>query len=416
MRVTAKTLSPLLLLFALAGCSLFDRADGEGPPTVTGPPPPKIVALSRTSGAVHTRVDILGTDFGPQREENFVRFGMLTAKILFWSEGKITVRVPVIPTPGGRATEAPIAVVVGRQASNEAAFTVVRGIVYASMQTPPGLYVMNPDGSEPTLLLAATSRWPPSLWEGDPAWSPDGTRIAFSSYDINLLQATGGCQEPAFSSFFCTEIFVIDADGSALVRVTRNAYADRHPTWSPDERRLAFYSDRTDDHERNAQLYVIRTDGTAEEKLTENSVSNEDPDWSPDGRRIAFTYRKSGIVGFTDEVAMLDLESSNVTTLFSGSNPAWSPDGGRIAFRCNIAICVMSADGGSVTTLTGKANDDQPAWSPQGDRIAFARQEVSSQRYELWSIGAGGGPPLRLTDAQGCPGVHPECELGPDWF
>lgn len=411
----------LLFGLALAGCELLEEP--PGPPSPRDgpgePSPPEILSLSRSEGAVHTRIEIYGSGFGEEQGTSFVRFGSIRAPVLSWSEEAITVRVPLIPTPKGQPREAPITVVVDRRVSNAMPFTVVRGIVYSSRRDPPGLYVMNPDGSEPTLLLAGTSRWPPALWEADPSWSPDGTRIAFTSYDVTLLQATGGCRAPTWSAFYCTEIFIIEADGGALVRVTHNAFAERHPTLSPDGAYLVFSSDRTrDDHERNAQLFRIRADGTGEEQLTFNNVSNEDPDWSPDGRRVAFTYRRPGIIGFSEEIAVLDLDTLEITTLLPGSRPAWAPDGERIAFRCNVSICLLTSDRQVATPLTAVegANDDQPSWSPQGDRIVFARQLLPSERFELWGIRTDRGSPYLITKRSTCPRESPSCELGPDWY
>ena len=412
----------LVLGLTLVGCELWEEPPVPPPPPSPGPSPPEILSVSRTSGAVHTRVEILGRGFGTRPEESFVRFGGVRAPVLSWSEEKITVRVPLIPTPRGQPTEVSLAVVVGRdrRVSNEVAFTVVRGIVFSSRREPPGLYVMNPDGSEPTLLIEGAGRWPPALWEADPSWSPDGTRIAFTSYDEGLLRATGGCRAPTLSAFRCTEIFIVNADGSALVRVTRNTFADRHPTWSPDGTYLIFSSDRTpDDHERNAQLFRIRADGTGEEQLTFNNVSNEDPDWSPDGRRVAFTYRRpGGIPGFSDELAVLDLDRWEVTTLLAGSHPAWAPDGRRLAFRCNVSLCLLDSEGDGATPLTDTdgANDDQPSWSPEGDRIVFVRQLLPSERFELWGVRTDRGSPYRITGRAGCPRESPTCELAPDWY
>ena len=412
----------LLIGVMLAGCEFLEQP--PGPPAEpgggSGPAPPEILSLSRSQGAVHTRVEIYGRGFGEEQGTSFVRFGSVRAPVLSWSEGAIVVRVPLIPTPKGKPREAPITVVVDRRVSNAMPFRVVRGIVYSSRRDPPGLYIMNPDGSEPTPLLKAAGYWPPALWESEPSWSPDGTRIAFASYDQALLQATGGCRAPTLSAFYCTEIFIVEADGGVLMRVTHNAYADRHPTWSPDGTHLIFSSDRTqDDHERNAQLFRIRVDGTGEEQLTFNNVSNEDPDWSPDGRRVAFTYDPpGGIPGLSMKVALLDLESGEIATLGPGSRPAWAPDGERIAFRCNTSICVLAPDEEAATPLTAVegVNDDQPTWSPEGDRIVFVRQRLPSERFEIWGVRTDRGSPYLITNRPTCPREPPTCELGPDWY
>ena len=125
-------------------------------------------------------------------------------------------------------------------------------------------YVMNADGSEVTPFNNNRG--------SDPTWSPDGQRIAFTSYrDRNH------------------EIYVMNADGSGVARLTDNDAADWDPAWSPDGQRIAFYSDRDDGNNRSDgdyDIYVMNADGSGVARLTDNGAS--DLAWSPDGERIAF--------------------------------------------------------------------------------------------------------------------------------
>ena len=112
----------------------------------------------------------------------------------------------------------------------------------------------------------------------DPAWSPDGQKLAF-------VRLNAGLGEP---------IYVVKADGSGLRNLTPKpvgAYAD--PAWSPDGRKLAFVSDR----DGNSEVYVMNANGSGQRNLTRNPAYDADPAWSPDGRKIAFVSNRDGNYG-----------------------------------------------------------------------------------------------------------------------
>ena len=102
------------------------------------------------------------------------------------------------------------------------------------------------------------------LWDQKPAWSPDGSRIAFTC-DRLVSQA------PFQSS---NEICVMNADGSGVIAVTSEPTAfDAGPTWSPDGTKIAFSSDRDGDYD----LYSVKADGGRASTITRNSVRDVDP-------------------------------------------------------------------------------------------------------------------------------------------
>jgi TolB protein len=107
-----------------------------------------------------------------------------------------------------------------------------------------GLWVMNADGSD-ARRVAAKATW------GDPAWSPDGRRIAFRRYDGQL----------GFRSAGPSDLYVVNADGSGLRRLTRHAANVRWFAWSPDGRTIAFL--------RNREVYIVKADGSGERRLTQ---------------------------------------------------------------------------------------------------------------------------------------------------
>ena len=222
------------------------------------------------------------------------------------------------------------------------------------------IYVMNADGS------GAVSLTGNATWDSDPAWSPDGTRIAFLSYS-----PTDGA-----------EIYVMNADGSGQTRLTNNSAIDGDPAWSPDGTKIAFHSARDGDSE----IYVMNPDGTGVINLTNNSAPDAAPAWSPDGTRIAFQSFRDGDL----EIYVMNADGTGQARITNNSaddvDPAWSPDGTRIAFASrrdgNLELYVMNADGTGQARITNNSADDfRPAWSPDGTRIAFL-----SARGGNWDI------------------------------
>ena len=251
--------------------------------------------------------------------------------------------------------------------------------------TSPEIRVINADGSGQRRLTSDTG------WVRNPAWSPDGRRIAFASgrdgrsgiYVINadgteqrLLMPAAGAQlawSPNGQKIAFTidsEIYVMRADGSGQRRLTRNAVRDNDPVWSPDGRRIVF--------ESNWQLWVMHADGSGKRRLTRKGVHNFNPAWSPDGTRIAFERGRkerevsNGAAGSWGlGLYVMNADGSGEQRLTQGgSQPSWSPDGRDIAFVSNrdgnSDIHVMNADGSGRRNLTRAADrrDTQPLWSP----------------------------------------------------
>ena len=258
------------------------------------------------------------------------------------------------------------------------------------------------DGSEPdtTDWRYLDGRIVPVRRGDQPAQSPDGTRIAFTSNrDFNL------------------EIYVMDADGGAPRNLTLHEAWDEDPAWSPDGQRIAFTSDRNGDVEEfggrfNTDIFVMNADGSGVEQVTiadPLSRSASQPAWSPDGSSIAFGRSGGGIY-------VLELSSREAWNLTdAGWAPSWSPDGRWIAYMRTVEfeeshVWKIPAAGGEPTQLTlGRFFRRSPTWSPDGARIVFAREDrVEGVAYDLYVIPAEGGPGEPIT-------VDPNRDTDPSW-
>ena len=303
----------------------------------------------------------------------------------------------------------PMMVVVGAQA--RIAFQSDRDRNYE-------IYLMDDDGKNQQNLTNH-----PDSDDLAPAWSPDGTRIVFMS-DRDGHVPKGGVL-PNF------EIYVIDADGGNQQNLTNNPSDDRQPAWSPDGKRIAFVSDRDgllDIHGfPTSEIYVMDADGQNPQNLTNNRDGDWSPSWSPDGKRIVFmSYREGHFIGdfeeITSEIYVMDADGDNQQRLTENRkndwSPSWSPDGTRIVFSSdrkgdfvNFEIYVMDADGDNQQRLTeNRVYDWSPSWSPDGKRIAFSSdKEGHFKNYEIYVMDTDGGNPQQLTN-------HPRSDGNPAWF
>ena len=268
------------------------------------------------------------------------------------------------------------------------------------------IYVMDADGGNQQNLTNHPDR------DLAPAWSPDGTRIAFMSNRDGHIRKGG--------VLLTFEIYVMDADGGNPQNLTNDPNSDLSPAWSPDGKRIVFSSNR----EVNFEIYVMDADGGNPQKLTNNPGTDHHPSWSPDGKRIAFSsYRGGHFIAdseLTSEIYVMDADGANPHRLTENrkndDSPAWSPDGTRIVFSSdrkgdftNYQIYVMDADGGNLQRLTeNRDNDGVPSWSPDGNRIAFSSYGDNNEG-DIYVMDADGGNPQKLTN-------HPRSDGNPAWF
>jgi TolB protein len=117
----------------------------------------------------------------------------------------------------------------------------------------PQIYLMGADGSGLKRLT-----WDPEAYEGSPAWSPDGRRIAFVGRGVEGF-----------------DVYVMELDGGTPFRLTSGG-SNENPVWSPDGLQIAFSSDRSGEHD----IYVMNRDGSNLRRLTTDG-GNVLPSWSP---------------------------------------------------------------------------------------------------------------------------------------
>jgi Tol biopolymer transport system component len=238
------------------------------------------------------------------------------------------------------------------------------------------IYRVNSDGSGLVQLSAGPD-------DRGPAWSPDGSRIAFTR-----------------TSGETTGVLIMDADGSNVVqRTTSGGLAATSPsnaatTWSPDGKWIAFVCSDAE----ALGLCKVRADndGTTPDTVYHigpaGPIDQEiyAPTWSPDGTRIAFISDRA-FPDFFYDIWVIAPDGSELTALrthtalapnpYGQHQPAWLPDGRRIAhvqcpwafrFCSSSVITVMNTDGSGAVRLVAASGFARPAWSPDGQVIAFA--------------------------------------------
>jgi YVTN family beta-propeller protein len=244
---------------------------------------------------------------------------------------------------------------------------------------PAHIVLVNPDGSGERDIGQGST----------PAWSPDGSRLAFTAGDGRA-------------------IYVVDAEGMNRTAVVRCDEPDcvsvMSPTWSPDGSQLAFTAERTgrsgDDPE--VDVWVVNADGTDAHAVTAcrrpGCSSNFAPAWSPVGDEIAMWSMVRCGDGWGPSLRLLDLSSGDIRDVVScvgsnGSRIAWSPDGRFLAFELNTGngtgnIFTIPASGGSRTQVTSCDRKDcrwayYPSWSPDGRWLLFAVKSEPEALFEV---------------------------------
>ena len=217
--------------------------------------------------------------------------------------------------------------------------------------------------------------------EWQPAFSPDGGRIAFASNAAGNL-----------------DIYIVDARGGNPLQLTQHPASDQYPTWFPDGSALAFQSSRGG----KTAIWKIGQLGGGATLILEDAGY---PAISPDGRRIAFsTWGPGGKVriGVTelDDPANVTMITHDNEGIWNHRHPAWSPDGQRVCYAAHHNLWVVPAAGGGAQPLSTEGKyDSNPAWSPSGRHVYFSSDRDGT--LALWFISVATGRVQRLTMGTG---------------
>ncbi|HEX4492807.1 MAG TPA: hypothetical protein VH914_16495 [Acidimicrobiia bacterium] len=256
----------------------------------------------------------------------------------------------------------------------------------------PEIYTVNPaNGAERNLSNGNA--------ESDPAWNPFGTKIAFASEG---------------------DIWVMKANGTGRVDLTATGgHGDAQPTWSPDGKKIAFASDR--ETSGRPQIYVMNANGSNVVRRTNDAGDDTDPQWSPDGKHILFVSDVTGNEDIWSMRANGGAPTDLTNDVHSDDEPSWSPDGSLIVFRSGRPhpgsvgedLWIMRANGSApvafVHESNGYSDGAHPAFSPAGGEIVFTANDGAGSA-QLWAVPAGGGENARVTNDSGQPS-----NIAADW-
>ena len=276
-------------------------------------------------------------------------------------------------------------------------------VVFLSDRDGTSLRVMNPDGSDehqiPWLPANVTYSFSPdwshvaawadgqlvverldgfdrlslgrAAYQTKPSWSPDGTRVAFTTPSAAANQA---------------DVAVARIDGSD----THLVAAGSQPAWAPTGERIAYIGGEYP----STDLHLVNADGSGEVRIASGGVYSL-PRWSPDGTRVAVVHVDPGQYSSTLEV-LGDNGSHLAAFRVTPQDYAWSPRGDEIAYTTGSGVWILDVASGRKRHVSDFGYE--VAWSPDARQLAFATGGECRNRTGIYRADAASGRPVRLTN------------------